>query len=317
LNPDVAQAVSDLVSSGILSREKAAPLRRTARRELVSVYTELRLLLYTGVLLIAAGAGVLIERNFRSIGPVTVTLAVAVAAVAALSWVVRSSPPFSWTEVAQTSPAFEYILLLGVLLASADLAFIEYQFTPLGANWPWHLAVVAIFMGVLSVRFDSRTVFSLALSTFAAWRGVSTSFLEHAVWRSPEDLVRWNAVACGVLFVLLGRYLSSTNRKAHFEPVAVHMGWLLILAALVSAAPLRGAEGILCTILLFTTGLALAWRALYRRRFVLFAFGLLGSYIAASIVAVEFIDTPLWLITSAAVLIAWLWRVQRRKKEST
>ena len=135
------------------------------------------------------------------------------------------------------------------------------------------------------------------------------------MWRSPEDLVRWNAVACGVLFVLLGRYLSSTNRKAHFEPIAVHLGWLLILAALVSAAPLPGAEGILCTILLFTAGAALAWRALYTRRFVLFAFGLLGSYIAASIVAVEFIDTPLWLITSAAALIAWLWRVQRRKKE--
>ncbi len=314
MNPDVAQAIPDLVRRGILDPGKASPLLRVARRELVSVYPELRLLFYAGVLLVAGGAGVLIKDNYQRIGPLAVAVTVGAGAIASLWWVARKSPPFSWTEVASPSPGFEYILLLGVLLGSADLAFVEYQFTPLGANWPWHLAVVSGLMAIIAFRFDSRMVFLLALSTFAAWRGVSTSFLEHALWRSSEDMVRWNAAGCGIVFILLGRYLSSEQRKAHFEPVAVHVGWLLVLGALTSGAPGRGTGGTVYTMLLLATGSALAWRAFRGRRFALFAFGVLGAYIAASILAVDVVDTSLWFISSATVLIVWLWRIQRRMR---
>jgi hypothetical protein len=60
------------------------------------------------------------------------------------------------------------MLLLGVLLASADLAYIEVKFTPLGDAWPWHLLIVAVLSGLLAFRCDSRVVFSFALTTFAA-----------------------------------------------------------------------------------------------------------------------------------------------------
>jgi hypothetical protein len=36
---------------------------------------------------------------------------------------------------------------------------------PLGAGWPWHLLVVAVFYAALALR-DSRVVWSLALTTF-------------------------------------------------------------------------------------------------------------------------------------------------------
>src|SRR4030095_4591081 len=126
------------------------------------------------------------------------------AAAAALVWVARVAPPFSWREVPSPNLVFDYMLLLGVLLAAADLAYIEMRFTPLGANWPWHLLIVAVFTGLAAFRFDSRVVFSLALSTFAAWRGVSVAHLAPDVWQSAGSSLRWNAIACGVLFVGLG-----------------------------------------------------------------------------------------------------------------
>ena len=36
-----------------------------------------------------------------------------------------------------------------MLLAAADLAYIEVQFTPLGPNWSWHLLIVALLTGSL------------------------------------------------------------------------------------------------------------------------------------------------------------------------
>jgi hypothetical protein len=41
----------------------------------------------------------------------------------------------------------------------------------LGPYWPWHLLVVASAYAALAFRFDSKTLFSLALTSFAAWRG--------------------------------------------------------------------------------------------------------------------------------------------------
>src|SRR5881628_79966 len=166
MNPDVASALEDLGDRGVLSQAQAALPLRAARGEIVSIRTELRVLVYAGVLLVTAGAGLLVKENLGAIGPVGIALALALGAGAALGWVVRRAPPFSWAEVPSPNLAFDYMLLLGVLLAAADLAYVEVKFTPLGPNWSWHLLIVAVFAALAAFRFDSRVVFSLALSTF-------------------------------------------------------------------------------------------------------------------------------------------------------
>ena len=203
LNPDVASAIPELVRRGILTPEQAPLLLRVARGELVSAYHELRLLLWGGVFLAVAGAGLLVKENFEHIGPVAVAVALGIAAGAALAWVARKAPPFSWEQTAPPHFAFDYVLLLGVLLAAADLAFIEARFTPLGPEWPWHLLIVAVLMAVLALRYDSRTVFSLAMLTFVGGARLWILLLKLSSWRGLEDSVRLNALACGVLFILL------------------------------------------------------------------------------------------------------------------
>lgn len=299
--------------------ESASLLLRIAGDKLVSVDLEIRLLFYLGVLLTAAGAGLLVQQNYQHIGPLAIAIALGIAALTLLGWAARHAPPFSWAEAPSPSLEFDYLLLLGVLLGAADLAFVEVQFTPLGSNWLWHLLIVSALMACAATRYDSRTVFSLALSTFAAWRGLSVSFLEKPLWHAYDDSVRLNALGCGLLFVLLGRYLLRGRRKPHFEPVAVHLGWLLILGALVSGGPEHGAKGMAYVVLLAMSGLWLARYCFLGRRFALFAFGVLAVYIAlAQLVFKASLDSTLellWITLSALALIAWLWKVQKKMKE--
>ncbi len=135
----------------------------------------------------------------------------------------------------------------------------------------------------------------------------------------PGYLVRWNAIGCGILFIVLGRYVSARRRKAHFEPAAVHLGWLLILGALVSGGLAHGPAGIGYAALLIVTGAGLAWHGFRRRRFALFACGVLGGYIAASQLVLkaspDFIETCVWFIASATALVTLLWTIQRKMKE--
>lgn len=319
MNPDVAAAVDELAGRGLLPAEKAGHLRSIARGELVSVYPELRLSLYVGVLLLMAGIGFLVQQNYEHIGPVAIATTLGLAALGTLFWVASTAPPFSWAETPSPSIAFDYLLLLGILLVSADLAFVEVRFTPLGAHWPWHLLIVSLFMACLAVRYDSRTVFSLALTTLAAWRGVSVSLFKQQLWWTGEDLVRWNAIGCGLLFVLLAYYLSKSGRKPHFAPVAVHLGWLLILGALVSGGSESGPEGKSFAFALVLTGSGLAWFAFRQRRFALFAFGVFAVYIGVSQfvlkASLDFVEYLTWFVLSSAGLIAWLWKAQRKMKE--
>lgn len=317
MNPDVANAIPRLVESGVLPPEKAPLLLRAARRELVSVHGELRLLLYVGVLLITSGVGILVKENLDRIGPAAIATGIGLAAAAALFWVFRVSPPFSWKEVPSPNLAFDYILLLGVLLAAADLAYIEVQFTPLGPNWSWHLLIVSLLTGLAAFRFDSRIVFSLALTTFLAWRGVSVAAAGEEVLDGSVDAVRWNSLACGVLFVVLGIVLKRTDRKAHFEPVAMYLGWLLILGEL--ALGLGESTWLLYNLALLACGVGLAAVAYRFRRFPLFAFGVLAGYIALSRFIFEVDGAEVigcfWFASTTILLLLGLIVAQRRLKE--
>jgi hypothetical protein len=317
MNPDVAQAIPELVETGVLPPAQAPLLLRVARGELLSVHAELRALLSLGVLLVTGGAGVLVAQNLDRIGPVAIAVALGVAAAAALAWVERVAPPFTWDEVRAPHLALDALLLLGVLLAGADLAFVEVKFTPLGAQWPWHLLIVAVLTGIAAFRYDSRPVFSLALSTFAAWRGISVGILD-ATFLPESSAVRWNAIACGALFAGLGFVLVRARRKAHFEPVAVHLGWLLILGALGSG--MIESQGLAWAAALLGTGAALAAGAYRFRRFSLFAFGVVAAYAGLSRIALDVLDVEIlgcfWFSATSILVLAGLIVAQRRLKEA-
>ncbi len=323
VQPEVARAIGYLVRAGVLAPEKAAPLLRVARGELVSVRAELRLLLWAGVSLTMAGVGLLLGQKLAQIGPLTIALGLGLASAACLAWAAWQGPPFSWGRQASPSLAFDYVLLLGVSLAGAELAFIEVRWAPLGGHWPIHLLVSSLLAAALAVRYDSRVLFSLALTTFAAWRGVTASSLSLFAWeRTDAWVVRLNALACGALFVALGALLVRLDRKPHFEPVAAHLGWGLLLGALAQGAlqpAHRDATWAVWAAEVLLAGLGLAVHGWRERRLSLLAMGVLGAYIGLSRLAVEPIHddraVALYFVVTGAALVAALSLAQRRLAE--
>jgi hypothetical protein len=305
MNPDVAAAVDALARDGTLPPSQATVLGRIARGRLVSVRTELRLLHYAGVLAVMAGVGVLVRQNLDRIGPVAIALFLWTAAAAALFWAYRHAPSFSWRESPSSHLAFDYILLLGVLLTGAALAYVEVQFTPLGAGWRHHLLLVGLFAAALAVRGDSRLVATVALTTLAAWRGVSASPLERGFW-SADGALRANAIVTGLAFVGLGRLMAWLDRKAHFEPVGTYLGWTLILGAMLSGA----GDEVGFRLGLLAIGTALAILAFRGARFPLFGMGLVAGYVGLCALVGPRLENPLfaygWFTTTGGAVLVGL-----------
>ncbi len=317
MNPDVVAAVRRLGREGILTPAQSGLFGRVAGDELVSVRAELRLLLYGGVLAVMGGVGVLVQQNLDRLGPVAIAAGLWIAAAAALLWALRHAPPFSWGPAPSTHMAFDYILLLGVLLTGVALAYMEVKFTPLGTAWSNHLLVMSLFAAALAVRGDSRVVAGAALSTFAAWMGVSASPLERAFWFSGDAAAaaRLNAAITGLLFVGLGYGLVQSGRKAHFEPVATHLGWLLVLSAILAGIGDQGAA----RLGLFVVGAGLAALAFWRGRFPLFGMGLIAAYIGLSALVVAGVRDAafgfLWFSATGIAVLVGLLMAQRAMRE--
>jgi hypothetical protein len=282
--PEVLAALPRLREAAWVDAPTAATIERLARGELVSVRAELRLALYLGVTALLAGIGLFVKDNLESIGPLAIAIAGAMIVAGLFVWVFARAQPFTWGTGESRHLAFDFLLLFAALLGAGELAFVEKHFTPLGDHWSLHLLAVSLGYAALAVRFDSKALFSLALSTFAAWRGVSLAIgrLGETLWRPQAAALRWNALGCGVLFVVLGLVLKRSGRKAHFEPAAVGLGWLLIQGALLSGRFTEiGTDSFTGALWAFAAsvvgaGLALgAWRA---RRFGLFAWGVGTGY---------------------------------------
>jgi hypothetical protein len=283
-SPEVARETPELVRAGVLTPERAAPLLAAARGDLVTVRAELRALLGLGVLLVTAGVGLFLKEHHDALGPATIAALLAFTAAGCLVAVARRSPPFTWERVTEPDWLVDGLLLLAIGLVGADLAWIEVQFTPLGADWAWHLLLMSAVTAALAVRFDSAAAWTLALSTFAAWRGVAVTptaqNLERTLLRG-EGALRWNLLACAAVFALAGWALERHDRKSHFEPATT---FLAALAAGIAFASGLGEAALwpLWAVALAGLGFGVARHAFARRRLGLFALGGLGLYVGAT-----------------------------------
>jgi hypothetical protein len=156
-----------LHAEGLIDDATAARALARDRGRVFSMYAELRATLYAGVLLVMAGFGLILARNIERIGPLAIVLAVALVAIACAVPAVRAKLAGRALAVAG-----EYLLLLAVLLASADLAYAERQFTLLGPLWSWHLLILAVLHAAIAYAFASPLVLAASLTALAGWFGV-------------------------------------------------------------------------------------------------------------------------------------------------
>jgi len=262
-----------------LTASQAHLFSRVARRELVSVRLEIRAALYAGVLLLTGGIALFVKENHERIGPAAIGLAIGAIAAGCLAWAWRNAPPFTWGDALSTHAAFDYVLLLGALLAAADLAYVEAQTKVLGPAWPWHLLVVSAFYALLAVRFDSKMLLSLALASFAAWRGLALSLPRASLGPGDASRLRWEALATGALFVTIGIVSARQRKKAHFEDVWVNGGIFLVLGGHLSGVFGRTEAWPAWLLALLAVAAAIAVAAYLWKRTLPFAQAVLAAYL--------------------------------------
>jgi hypothetical protein len=296
---------------GKISPAQHTHLAGLSREEPLSLFLELNVLLYAGVLAFAAGLGWTISTWSRQIGDV-VLLTVLSTLLAACFWYCFSrAPAWSSRETPSPSPIFDYVLYLGSLVWSLELAYLEHRFHLLSGQWSYDLLATAGLFFILAYRFDNRFVLSLALSSLAGWFGLTISH-----WPDHQDAAyRQYALLYCLLIGAGGAALERRRLKPHFFGTYLNIAANVLFCALLSGVFNREGYTLWFLALLVACGASLAW-GLARRQFAFVVYAAVYGYVGVSSLVIRNLTQESailsYFVMSAVVMLVALVQIGRR-----
>jgi hypothetical protein len=296
---------------GAISPEQHAHLASLARGEPFSLFLELNILLYAGVLAFVAGLGWTVTSWSEQLGDVLILTILSILLAACFWYCFSRAPAWSPAETPAPSQVFDYVLYLGSLVWCVELAYMEQRFDVLSGQWDLYLLATAGLFFFLAYRFDNRLVLSLALSSLAGWFGLTISH-----WPSHQDATYRQYALLFCLMVVVGAVLlQRRGLKPHFFGTYLNIVANVLFWALLSGVFERQSYVVWFFALLIACGASLAW-GLKRRQFAFVAYAAVYGYVGVSSVLIRGItdETSVliyFVITAVAMLVALVQMARR------
>jgi len=301
---------------GTISPEQHTLLTGLSRGEPFSLFLELNILLYAGILAFVAGLGWTVSTWSQQLGDVLV-LTILTAMLSGCVWYCFSRAP-AWSRGETPSPSLvpDYVLYLGSLIWSVELAYLENRLHLLSGQWDLYLLATAGLFFFLAYRFDNRFVLSLALSSLAGWFGLTISH-----WPSNKDeQYRQYAIAYSLIAGGAGAALQRLRLKPHFLGTYLNVAANVLFWALLSGVFQREDDLVWLLCLLAACGASLAW-GLARRQFSFVAYAAVYGYLGVSAVLLRSMNDSTavlsyFVITGIAMLVMLVQIARRFGREA-
>jgi len=295
--------------SGAIREEQYQAISALVRKDRFSVYLELNVLLYLGVLFFAAGAGWTVQKYFSNLGDFAIIASLTVLVGGCFYYCISRTKPWSKEQVDSPNLAFDYVLYLACLLFAVELGYLETRFHLLDLQWDYYLLFSTQLFFVCAYRFDNRFVLSLALSTLATWFGIRTSRYDFF----EISAIRASGISFAVIAIVTGVSFHRAGVKKHFLETYLHIATNVLLAALASGVVVKVwwylPIALAACAVTFLGGLRF-------RKFAFVAYGILYGYIVVSIRILQWkmSDTQVltYFIVSGSIVLLGMILLARR-----
>jgi hypothetical protein len=296
---------------GKISPEQHAHLTALSRGEPFSLFLELNILIYAGVLAFVAGLGWTVSTWSQQLGDVLVLTILSTILATCFGFCFSRAPAWSRAETPAPSPIFDYVLYLGALIWSLELAYLENRFHVLSGQLDLYLLATAGLYFALAYRFDNRLVLSLGLSSLAGWFGLTISH-----WAAHQDAAyrRYALLYC-LLVGVGGALLQRRGLKPHFFGTYLNIVANVLFWALLSGVFDRQGYALWFLALLIACGASVAW-GLARRQFAFVAYAAVYGYVGVSSLFLRGVthDTAVlgYFVVSGVAMLVALVQIGRR-----
>jgi hypothetical protein len=221
-----------LHSEGLISDTSLQRVKRASETRHFSVYWELKILLYTGVLLLTTGIGILIYKNIDTIGHQVILALIAALCAGCFYYCEKKKLPFSHEKVGSPNSYFDYILLLGCITMLTFLAYLQAQYTVFGDKYGLATFIPMIILFFCAYYFDHLGVLTMAVTNLAAWLGLAVTplnILKSNNFANTEII--FAGLALGVFLVALSYFTETKKIKTHFSFTYLNFGLNILFIA--------------------------------------------------------------------------------------
>lgn len=228
-----------LHQKGFLNDNNLEEIANYQKKGIFSLRSELLLMIYFSIILFTSGIGVIVYNNIDSIGHLAILSANFILMLVCFYFSFKKAKGYSNDEVVFENPLYDYLVLTGSLLACIFLGYINFQYQIFDESYAYVSLISALLCFFVAYYFDNRIVLSIAITSLAAFIGISItpkSLFHNEVYSSLQ--LTYSGLVLGIGLLVWMEHTLKTKIKAHFHFVyatfALHLLGVCIVAGLVS-----------------------------------------------------------------------------------
>lgn len=225
--------IQKLKNANIIDDENS--LKEYEQHKPLSIFWELRSVLYFGIMLLSSGLGMLIYQNIDSFGHALLIGFISLICLASFGLAFKHRKAFSRDEII-TSNLDEFALLLACLTFLTLEGYLQYQFNVFGTKYGFAALLPTILFFFCAYFFDHRGVLTMAITALASWVGIKIAFRALLQSESFNELnLVYSAIILGIILVIIAWLSIYYNFKKHFSFTYLFMGGNLASIASLTA----------------------------------------------------------------------------------
>lgn len=279
------QTNKKLYDDGLITEKQFLFLESIRTEKVISVFYEIKFLLYAGITLFTGGLGYLAYENMSQFGHVLLMFLMAAAAIYGFYFVIKKALPYSNEKIPATTPYFDYAVLLVALLLVGLFTYVQVYFNLIEVFINYSSLLTAIMFFFMAYRFDNKILLSMAITAMAATFGLTFTPIGwlKAEWFETSDLYSI-AIILGLILISGGIFLSQKSIKPHFLFSYQHYGLLFLYAGFITAIFIHEIWVSVIVIAATSVVLVYTWKS---KKFLFFLYSVLTAYTAITYLIFE------------------------------
>lgn len=306
----------ELFNKGFITEDQYKKIDLITSGQLVSVFYELRSLLYLGVMLFTAGMGILIYENIGDLGHIVSIIALVILTIACFLYTFKHASPYTNEQVKSPTPYFDYILLLGSLLFISVQGYVQFQYGLLDDALEYSTLITAAFFFFIAYRFDHLGILSLAITALASFWSISISPQK---WYSGDFFEESNLHITGIIFSMavigIALLLDKKSIKKHFT--FTYLNFCLLIFFVANMVGLFDEWQYAVYLLLIYAGCTFSYyMARWKKSFLFLLYAFVAGYIATTFLLFDTILSEayvLWMYYSIASCAGFIYFIVKYK----
>lgn len=292
------KAPHKLFEKNLITEAQFKKIELITSGKIVSVFYELRTLLYLGVLMFTSGAGVLIYHNVGDLGHLISIILLTLIMIGCFWYAINHGQNYSNERVESPSAYFDYLLLLGCLLFISIQGYIQYQYDAFSGLMEWNTLITAIFYFYVAYRYDHLGILSLAITAFASFWGLKISVPK---WQQGDFFdgsdLHITALIFSATLTIIVFYLDHKSIKKHFTFTYLNFCFLIFFAGALSGIFIDSDFDLLFVFLIYAACTMAWYLSRTKKSFLFLLYAFVAGYVATTYLFGKFIfeDEPaLW-----------------------